>query len=236
MLLDRLLGRTSKRAAPKSASALSADALRDAIVSEAEENVPRFADLVSTVPTVPSDELGEQGWHTFGEAVRDVARAAFSYEEPKVRPRDEMQASHLFNREVLAQVLASSEFEASRMYTSGNAEESLFTSIALAGVLQENAEKCGEHVERSEDANAEEEIVQDAERKLEELREQGRQMRADAEAGGDGISPEEHSADVKKQIARREAAIAKLAQIRQEHAQSGRRRGLRDRPGGRQEG
>lgn len=216
-ILDRLLGRSSKRAEPKSPSALTSDALRDTIVAEAEQDVPRFADLVNQVPTVETD-IGEQGWHTFGEAVRDVARGAYSYDEPRTRGRDEMLPSHLFNREVVSQVMASPEFEASRMYTSGNAPEALFSAIALGDVLQQNAQECSEHIKRSEDANQQEEDLRTIEQRLEELR---ATAKAAAEGGADPHQlPEQLVSDIKQQTQVREVAKSNLAKLAQEHAQS----------------
>jgi hypothetical protein len=155
----------SKKPHQLSTSALTPDTLRDNVIAEAEEASERFARAAQEKPVVEYEvtETDEQGketrrteqftWDTFDECVRDTARAAFGYDEPELRPRDQIKPSHQFNREVEAAILNHEKFQESRPYTRNNELESLFGAMALAEDLRQKRQHTCRRAHRTVAAN-----------------------------------------------------------------------------------
>lgn len=144
-------------------SALTSDVLRDNVISESESDVKRFSDWLSNEPVEPHREL-----------IRDVARAAFSYDEPRLRERDSLLPSHRFNREVLSQVMAQPAFQQSRIHTSGNPIESMFAAMAMSDTISDAYARSGK-IDEQEKLNEVEQSLQDAQKELEDWRAQAKQ-------------------------------------------------------------
>lgn len=208
-----------------STSALTPDQLRDNVIAEAEQSSARFAAATDNKPVVEyavKDEDGNPGppqkftWETFDEAIRDVARAAFGYEEPALRDRNDVRPSHQFNREVVANVLNGEKFNESRPYTRNNELESMFGAMALAEDMRENAAQlAAEHVARSEQMREQEGDVEDAETLLENLRQQAKNEKDET-----GKIDPNTVAQAKQAVQKRQQALGQLGQLVQQHAQS----------------
>lgn len=212
-----------------SASTLTPDTLRDNVIAEAEAASERFGRAVNEKPQVEytvteTDDNGKETthteqftWDTYDEVVRDTARAAFGYDEPELRAREEVKPSHQFNREVEAAILNDEKFQESRPYTRNNELESLFGAMALGEDLRQNAARlAAEHIARSQQMGEQEGEVQDAEDLLNNLREQ-----AKGEKDATGQVDPNTAQQVKQQVKRRQNALGNLGQLQQQHAQSG---------------
>lgn len=208
-----------------SVSALTPDQLRDNVIAEAEQTSARFSAATGNKPVIEyavKDEDGNPGdpqkftWETFDEAIRDVARAAFGYDEPALRDRNDVRPSHQFNREVVANVLNGEKFNESRPYTRNNELESMFGAMALAEDMRENAAKlASEHIARSEQMREQEGEVEDAETLLENLRKQAQQQQQQQ-----GQIDPNTVAQAKQAVQQRQQALGKLGQLVQQHGQS----------------
>lgn len=207
-------------------SALMPDKLRDNVIAEAEATSPRFQTAVNDMPKIEYAVENEDGtpgdpqefvWETFGESVRDIARAGFGYDEPQLAPRDAIKPSHQFNREVESAILNHEKFQESRPFTRNNEMESLFGAMALAEDLRQNASRlASEHIARSEQMRQEEGDVQDAEDLLNNLRQQ-----AQAQKDEFGIIDPNLVDQAKAAVKKRQQALGNLGQLQQQHAQSG---------------
>lgn len=210
--LSGLFGR--KRRQELGASALEPDRLRDALVRETEPDVPRFGQMLQE--GVENRQLDGERWHQFPELARDVARAAVSYDDPKVRRREDMLPSHALNREILFQMLGTTEMEEVRRHSIGDAEDALFSTLTLKEAIAQHADELGEHVDRSNSALEHEETLEASEQALEELREQSKAFK-----DANQPIPQEHVAEIKDRIDVRERAKAELAEIDQKNSESG---------------
>jgi uncharacterized protein with von Willebrand factor type A (vWA) domain len=187
-----------------SESALAPDHLRDTVIeyevtdADGNKSIDKFT------------------WETFPEAVRDVARGAFGYDEPELRPREDIKPSHQFNREVEAAILNHDKFQESRPYTRNNELESLFGAMALAEDMRQNAAQlAAEHIARSEQMREQEGEVEDAEQLLDNLRQQAQQQKADT-----GQIDPNLVQQAKNAVKQRQQALGNLGQLQQQHAQS----------------
>jgi uncharacterized protein with von Willebrand factor type A (vWA) domain len=213
--VSSLFGR--KQRAKLSASALGEDRLRDALVHEAEPEVPRFGHMIANPPQTSGNEIwsGENKWATFPELMRDVARAATQYDEPKVNTRDRMLPSHALNREILFQVLGTEDFRDVRRHAAGNPHDGLFSAVAMQDAIENHAAELGEHVERSDAAKDAEEALDGIEESIDQLREDAKKFKDQQQP-----IPPEHVALTKAAVAKREELKAELAQIDQANAGS----------------
>lgn len=208
-----------------SASALTPDALRDNVIEEAEEMNARFRNSVEQAPEVeyrPKDADGNPGepkkftWDTWGEAVRDVARAGYGWDEPELRDRETIKPSHLFNRDVTSAILNHEKFQESRPYTRNNELESMFGAMALAEDMRANAaEIAAQHIARSEEMREAEQDQQDADQLLENIRSQ-----AKAQKDEFGIIDPNLVDQAKAAVAKRQQAKQSLGNLVQQHKRS----------------
>lgn len=208
-----------------STSALTPDQLRDNVIAEAEDASARFKAATGNKPEIEYSVPNEDGspgdpqkftWDTFDEAIRDVARGAFGWDEPALRDRNEVRPSHQFNRDVIANVLNGEKFNESRPYTRNNELESMFGAMALAEDLRENAAKlAAEHIARSEQMREQESDVQDADELLDNLRQQAQQQQQDT-----GQIDPNLVKQAKGAVQKRQQALGQLGQLMQQHAQS----------------
>lgn len=173
--LSGLFGR--KHRVELASSALEADPLRDALIREAEPEVPRFGMMCNEGTGVIGNEINSAEWHQFPELARDVARAAVQYDEPKVRARDKMLPSHALNREVLFQMLGSEEMREVRRHSVGDAHDALFSTLTLRDAIKEHANELSEHVDRANSAHDVENDLDDIERELAKLREMAKEFK-----------------------------------------------------------
>jgi uncharacterized protein with von Willebrand factor type A (vWA) domain len=230
-------GRVRKLLAPKrpldlSKSALTEDQLRDNIVAEEAAHSERFKKHVRKQPEVtyqPKDEdgnpkLDDQGqpieeshvWSTFPEAVRDHARAAFGWDEPEVRPPNEVRPSYQLNREIMASTLADENFSTARPYTRNQPVQSMYGAMAYSAKMQEMAsEHLAEHIARSEEMAEQEQAAQSADEMLEKLRQQ-----AKSQIDRTGKVNDKTRRSIKQQTKKRTAAQAALNALMQAQAQS----------------
>lgn len=214
----------AKKPQDLSRSALTPDALRDNIIAEEGSRSERFRAASQKQPVIDWEREDENGvksqeqypWTQFGECLRDVARAQFSYDEPQVLRREQVRPSAQLNREVVQGFLASDESQEAYPYTRGNPTESLFASLAASKSLEASArERLAEHIARSNEMEQAEDDQASAEEMLERLRERARQQKQDSGQIDPNVAPQ-----VRDQVARREAAKAALAQLQQQQQTS----------------
>lgn len=176
------------RARDLSQSALTPDKLRDRIVRDAASNSERFRTAANRRPEITYERRDDDGntvsetheWDTYGEAVRDYARASFTWDEPEILPRDRVRPSHRLNREVMQAVLGSEEFREARPYTRNNELESLYGAMAASDSLKESASNVlAEHIARSEQISEAEQQQQSADDLFDQLRQQAGQETAE---------------------------------------------------------
>lgn len=206
-----------KKPSELSRSTLKASKLRDNVIDEEGERTPRFRETVERRPDVEYDHVREDGtkerrsyeWEGFGDALRDIARAAFSIDEPTMLPEGQIVPSRQINRQLVNGIQRTEHFEESRPYTEGNANESLFAALfASKSLIESVKERLGEHIARSEEMREAEGGSQDAQDLLDKLREQAK---AEHEDTGE-IDPNLVD-QIKEQTAQRQAARAKLAEL-----------------------
>lgn len=205
-------------------SALTEDTLRDNIVRDAGAHSERFNAATDKRPVVEWERTHEDGsttreeyeWETFPEAVRDFARAAFGWDEPQVRPRDEVRPSHRFNREVMQAAINSEGMRELRPYSRNNEQEALYGAIVGADELRGMAGSVlADHVARSEQMSEQEHAQQSAEDMLEQLR-----QRAKQEVQDQGAVQDDTRREVKRALKRIEQAQGKLEQLMHEEGAS----------------
>lgn len=178
----RLLAPTNP--AKLSASALTDDSLRDNVMREAEAASERFSKTIRKQPHVSyTDEQGDAQdftWDTFPEAMRDVARAGFGWDEPEVRSRDQVRPSHRLNREVIQAYTGSEGFRESRPYTRNSELESQYGAMAAADSLADAASGVlKEHLKLSDEIEDAEGDVQNAADLWDKLKQQAKADVAD---------------------------------------------------------
>lgn len=210
----------AKKPQQLSTSALTPDKLRDNVIAEAEADSKRFRTAIGNKPVIEYEVEDENGkstksfeWETFSEAVRDIARGAFGWDEPALRDQAEVRPSHQFNRQVISSVLNGEKFNESRPYTRNNELESMFGAMALAEDLRENAGKlASEHIARSEQMQEQEQAIDDADQLLDNLRQQAQEQPGEIDPN---LIQQAHQATQAQQQAQ-----AKLGQLVQQHQQS----------------
>jgi uncharacterized protein with von Willebrand factor type A (vWA) domain len=212
----------AKKPGQLSRSALTPSPLRDRVMRETEERSPRFQAYTNDVPEVEYqvERDGQQvtekfEWTSYGEAVRDVGRAGFSYDEPELLSPDKVRPSHQFNREMLASTLANEEFDAARPYTRNDEVESQYTAMKFAQTLKDAAPEVAEHIARAQQMEQAEQQVDSAEEMLERLR-----QRARDEITADGEVSDPTKRDIKREVKARANGKDQLGQLIDAHVQS----------------
>lgn len=213
----------AKKPQELSRSALTRDKLRDNVVQEGIDQSPRFQTLAEHTPTVEWEREHDDGsktteqyrWDTFGEAVRDIARAAYGWKEPEVLGRERVRPSHQFNREIVAKTMLTDEFSENRPYTRDNVPESLFGAQQFASKMSELAPEVAEHIARAEEMGEQEQQIDSAQDMIDELRAQAQQQ---ANEPG-GIDPD-LAQRMKDAIGQREQAKGQLGQLLADHQAS----------------
>jgi uncharacterized protein with von Willebrand factor type A (vWA) domain len=199
----------NKKPSQQSRSTLTPDPLRDNIIEEEGIQTERFKSAINRKPEIEYEVEGEDGtkeqrsfvWDGYGDALKDVAKANFSFSDPQLQSPENILASRQLNRELLNDYMRSESFDESRPYTQGNSMESVWGSLAYGKSLQESAEtRLAEHIARSEQMAEQEQEQQSAEDMLEQLRDRAREQ---SKGGG---RPER---DVRKGINRALRQIAK---------------------------
>jgi len=208
----------SRKPGELSKSALRPDPLRDNIIREQGTTTERFRAQLDRWPEVEYDVTNEDTgtterksfvWDTYGEALKDIARAGFDLGEAQMMPEQQVRASHQLNRALVQEYVRSEEFQASRPYTQGNAPEALFNALAAGNALEDLArERLAEHIARSNEMGEQEEAEQSAEQMMEDLRQQAR-----ADVANDGTVADTTRRGIKqamKAIANAQQAIEDL--------------------------
>lgn len=175
----------AKKPSDLSRSALTDDPLRDNIIDDAGKQAERFRHALKRKPEIEWEHENEDGtkeqksysWDGYGDAIKDVARAGFGFDDPKLRPAEQILASRQLNRELLSDYMRADEFTESRPYTEGNETESIFGALAASESLQESARtRLSEHIARSEEMREQEEQAQSAEEMFDNLRRRAREQ------------------------------------------------------------
>lgn len=208
----------AKKPGQLSRSALTESPLRDRIMRETEQRSERFQAYTNERPKVEFEHDGEKReftWDAYGEAVRDVARGSFSYDEPELLPPDKVRPSHQFNREVMANLMASDAFEQARPYTRNNEVESQYSAMKFAQTLKDSAPEVAEHIARAKEMEEAEQKVDSAEDMLDRLRQRAKE---DVAQGGE-VAPQTKR-DIKQQTKARQQAQEQLGQAIEQHVQS----------------
>lgn len=214
----------SKKPQELQRSALTADDLRDNIISEETAHSERFKGALRSMPRIDYEVENEDGtkeqksydWIAWPEMLRDVARANFSFDEPEIVDAMKVRPSHRLNREIMSQYLVSEGMQESRPYTRGNAMESMFGALAASADLKESAKtRLAEHIQRSNEMEEAESQIEDAEQMMERLRNMAKQ-----ELAQDGAVSPDTRRDIKGAVKRREAARDRLANLIQQMQQS----------------
>lgn len=213
-----------KKPSELSRSTLRPNTLRDNVIDEESSRTERFRRALGRKPEVEYDRENEDGtkerksyeWDGFGDALRDVARAGYSFDDPELRPQQQILPSRQLNRELVRDYMRSDAFQESRPYTEGNATESVFGSLAASKSLQESAKtRLAEHIARSEEMGEAEGESQDAQDILDRLRTEAKEQH-DSEGEIDPALVDQ----IKQQTAARQAARGKLEQLLTEQGQS----------------
>lgn len=199
-----------------SASALEADPLRDALIREAEPEVPRFGQMLAAGTGTIGNEINSGDWRGFDELARDVARSAVQYDEPKVRGRDKMLPSHALNREILFQMMGSEEMREVRRHSVGDAHDALFSTLTLRDAIVKHANELAEHVDRANEAAAVEGELDALEAELAKLREMAKEFKDSEQPVPASITDQ-----VKALVREREETRAELGAIDQANSGSG---------------
>jgi uncharacterized protein with von Willebrand factor type A (vWA) domain len=213
-----------KKPSQQSRSALTPDPLRDNIIDEEGQRTERFREAAKRKPEIDYEVKHEDGtaeqkrftWDGYGDALKDVARAGFSFDDPQLQSPENVLGSRQINRELLADYMRSDPFAEQQPYTRGNPMESIWAGLTAGQVLKDKAQThLAEHIARSEQMGEQEEAQQSAEDMLENLR---RRAREQSKGGG---RPDR---DTRKGINRALRQIAKaqggLEQLLTEQAQS----------------
>lgn len=215
---DRVRGMLNRKSRPSelSDSVLTPDKLRDNIIDEALDAAPRVrASFEQDPPEIEYEvkdadgkvqEVKKYEWSTFGETLKDYARASFGLDEPEVLGRDRIKPRRSLDREVIASAVADGEFQSQRPYTRDNTAESLYGTMAAAKSLKESASTIlAEHIAREEEIGKHESELDDAQKRIDDLRKRAKKA-ADA---GEAI-PGDIGTKMRKQIKRRQAAVAAI--------------------------
>lgn len=213
----------AKKPGSLSESGLTPDALRDNIIRDTEARSPRFQSHTKRQPEITFERTDEEGnvseettkWDSYGDCVRDVARGAFGWDEPQVRPTSEVKPSRLFNRQVIQHTFANAKFQEARPYTRGNELESIYGAAAIADVLEQHAQEVAQHVANSEEMREAEQAQQSAEDMFESLRQRARQEIAEQGEVQPGTKR-----DIKQTLKKIDAAGQQLGQAIQNHYSS----------------
>ena len=213
----------SKKPQDLATSALTRDVLRDNIVEEGIAESPRFQAAANQTPRVDWHREQADGtkvpesfeWSSFGNVLRDVARAAFQWNEPEVRPRGEMRPSSLFDREVVSRTIARPEFQESRPYTRDNVPEALFGAQHAAQEMIDAAPEVAEHLARAEQMREQENELGDAQSMIDDLREQAKAQHANGDIDPALVD------EIKSQVKRRQDAKGALEELVAAHHASG---------------
>lgn len=215
----------TKRPQDLSTSSLTENKLRDNIIRDAGNASDRFKAAQRKAPEVEYTTKDDQGvestqkytWSSYPEMMRDAARALFDFDEPELRPQEEVRPSHHLNREVAANWMTSAAFRDARPYSRRNELESLFGAMAAGAELQEQAQGVlAEHIARSEQMGEQEQDAQTADDMMEKLRKRARKQ---LDAAGQ-VDPKTVK-QMKQQVAKRQAARTNLANLLQQQQQAG---------------
>lgn len=214
----------SKKPSQMSRSALEPEPLRDNIMDEEGVRTERFKQALSRKPEIEYEVEGEDGtkeqrrftWDGFGDALKDVARANFSYDDPRLQSPEKILPSRQLNRELLADVMRGEQFSESRPYTQGNPMESVWGALAAGKSLQDSAqERLAEHIARSEQMGEQEQAEQSAEEMLERLRKRAREQ-----SKGGGRPEREVRKGINQALRQIDKAQGSLLDLLQQQAQS----------------
>jgi uncharacterized protein with von Willebrand factor type A (vWA) domain len=180
---ERVRGLLAGKPGELSKSALTSDPLRDRIIGEQSARVPRFQATLNDKPIVEYERDGEQQsfeWEGFAEAVRDFARGAFSFQEPELRGREEMEPNHRFNHAIVEAALEDPAMGEVRPYARNNPAEAIYGAMAFADKLVELAqEHAAEHVAREQQISEQMANGKNADDLMENLRKLAKQEVAD---------------------------------------------------------
>lgn len=214
----------AKKPAQLQTSALKPEALRDNVIREHERDSERFRTQAQDAPLIEYEREQEDGtkvqenfeWTAFPEAVRDVARASYGYDQPELARPEQIRPSYQLNRAVLQDVIRSDEFKENYPHTRGNGVESTFGALALAGSLKQSAEtRLAEHVARAEEMGEREQEQTEAQNLIEKLRDEAKQQKAEAGEVDPNLVDQMRDA-----VAAREQAKADLSQLAQDQRAS----------------
>jgi uncharacterized protein with von Willebrand factor type A (vWA) domain len=180
---ERVRGLLAGKPGALSKSALTDDPLRDRIIGEQSARVPRFQATLNDRPTVKYERDGEEQeftWDSFPEAVRDFAKAAFSFQEPELRRPTEIEPEYRFNRAVIEAAVQHPAMGEVRPYARNNPAEAIYGAMAFADKLVELAqEQAAEHIAREEQIRDELANGRSADELMENLRKLAKQEVAD---------------------------------------------------------
>lgn len=204
-----------RKAANLPKSALTDDRLRDNVVDETIAASERLQSAASQRPVVDVDGH-EVEWSNFGDCLTDYMRAAFGFEEPQLRPRDQVRPSHRLEREVIDATVRSPDFQDGRAYTRANQFESTVAGLAYADALVDAyAGLLAEHVQRSEQMGTEEQVQKSADDMFDSLRKQARKEIEDL-----GEVQDQTKRDIKKAVKQSAGAGERLGQLIEAEANS----------------
>lgn len=116
--------------------------------------------------------MPEAPYSNWDDLVSDSFRSYFTHDEPHVKGSGEIKPSHELHRRIMSSVVNSDEFLDTRPMTRMNDVESAWAAMALTHKLKDSLREGAlqEYVRRSEQMAEQEHQIEDAERKLEELR------------------------------------------------------------------
>lgn len=167
-----------KKPAAQSRSGLEDSSFRDHMIRDEGQRSERFRHALNDRPTVEFERDGERKsyeWNGSPDLLTDIAKAGFSFGEPKLRPREDVAPESQLGREVLANYMRHEDFARLRPRTEGNATASIFGSLLARDTVEEMAQtQLAEHVARSEEMREQSEAKQKADDLMDRLRKQAR--------------------------------------------------------------
>lgn len=160
----------------KSRSTVNHDALDDGVLQDMSAKAELFSKERDAKPTIDIDgkQREVENWDEF---IGDAFRSLHTIEDVGVKDQDEILPSHEPIRRVMQRFIGSDEFQAMKPDTTHDEIASAFGSMRAAPKLRELA--TGElkgMFEDAKEADKAENRIERAETKLEDLREQARQM------------------------------------------------------------
>lgn len=183
------------------------------VLDDWKQRSTKLGAIYDEAPTnAEGDAIAPEIWQ---DCLDDAFYQYFGYDEPKVRAAGEVQESRQVNRTLHEKLSRSDDIAKTRPMTRNKAMESALALSGYAGSLAESwRNELSEHMERAEDLANQQQVIDDIEQQLAEMRELNQQAAED----GDPLPAEADA--FKDLIERREKRVAAVEEIKQSQNQN----------------